>query len=126
MPARLKFAMRRVVADFEPAGYPPISVGESSDGPVVLWELPHASVRFLVSDAQDAEVTADYVALTLQGFVTDDRQDHWPQINGRPLFPSADSGVACWCLDGKPWCAVGQLAQALAAHEEADDDDPAV
>jgi len=31
------------------------------------------------------------------------------------LTPAADSGVACWHLNARPWCAIGQLRGAAAA-----------
>ena len=116
MPTRLKWALTRVLADFEPLGYPPFCFGESADGPVVLWQMPQASVRFLVSTTQSAEEIAYYIADQLQVFVIDEQREAWPAVNGRPLLPSADSGVACWTLDGRPWCAVGQLTAALEAR----------
>ncbi|MGH3415281.1 MAG: hypothetical protein ACRDSS_02330 [Actinocrinis sp.] len=62
------------------------------------------------------------IANQLQDDVVDNLGRTWPEIDGRPLFASADSGVACWCLDGKPWCAVGQLKEALVAAVEAGDE----
>jgi len=63
------------------------------------------------------ELTA-VIAYHLQDEAMDELGRTWPEVGGMPLFPSAGSGVACWCLDGKPWCAVGQLPDALAAAAE--------
>jgi len=64
----------------------------------------------------DTAHVEDAVALLASAFQDDEideRHGAWPEVGGRPLFASADSGVACWCLDGRPWCAVGQLRDAL-------------
>lgn len=64
-------------------------------------------------DTAHVEDAAALLASAFQDDVIDERHGAWPEVGGRPLFASADSGVACWCLDGKPWCAVGQLRDAL-------------
>lgn len=117
MSARLNWAAQRVSADLAPLGIPPLSLEQGPDGPMIVWELPEANGRFLVSSSAGVESTVQYVADQIQDAVIAHLFHAWPEVGGRPLWPSADSGVACWCLDGKPWCAVGQLAGALAAAE---------
>lgn len=117
MSARLNWAAQRVSADLAPLGFPPLSLEQGPDGPMIVWELPEANGRFLVSSSAGVESAVQYVADQIQDVVIAHLFHAWPEVDGRPLWPSADSGVACWCLDGKPWCAVGQLAGAVAAAE---------
>ena len=117
MSTSLNWALERAQADFAALSYPPFSLGQDDTGaPVVLWTPPEASLRFLVSQERNVEESAAYMAWQLQDYVVMDQHGAWPEVDGRPLFPSSGSGVACWCLGGKPWCAIGQLQQAITAH----------
>lgn len=112
MHARVTLALKRVAADF--AGLPVDP--PTFDGAVVQSNGVHIPL-----DAPGGyEELTSVVAYHLQDAAMDELGRTWPEVGGRPLFPSADSGVACWCLDGKPWCAVGQLSGALAVVAEAE------
>lgn len=108
----MKFILGRLNADFGSIGRGSVSFvsdpGPGWAGPV--WEFEGARTACGMDDVEAATAS---LAWTFQDGVVDDRHEAWPQVDGRPLWPSADSGVACWCLDGKPWCAIGQLAAAL-------------
>ena len=86
------------------------------DLPTVAGNTITAHGMTFTGDAPLEELVAA-VADQLQDDVVDNLGRTWPEVSGRPLFASAASGVACWCLDGRPWCAIGQLDQALASHE---------
>lgn len=119
MHARLSFILNRLNADFATAGLGDVGV---VDDPGPMWDRDLAVFAFqghmTSADPVYVEDTVALLASTFQDDVIDERHRAWPQVDGRPMWASADSGVACWCLDGKPWCAVGQLVDALAATAE--------
>lgn len=107
MHTRVALALKRIEADFAavPLDLPTFDgTIVSSNGVLIPLDVPGGY----------EELTA-VVAYHLQDAAIDELGRPWPEYRGRPLFPSADCGVACWCLDGAPWCAVGQLESALAA-----------
>jgi hypothetical protein len=102
--------LARITADFS---------GLSIDLPIIDGEVITAhGAHFSSGTPYESLIAA--IADRLQDDVIDNLGHTWPEVNGKPLFASADSGVACWCLDGKPWCAIGQLTEALAVHHEAE------
>jgi hypothetical protein len=110
MQARVSAVLGRIGADFSGL---PIKL------PSVLGETITAhGMAFTASGPYESLVAS--IADQLQDDAIDNLGRTWPEVGGRPLFASADSGVACWCLDGRPWCAVGQLAGALAVAAEAE------
>jgi hypothetical protein len=113
----VSFILDRLNADFGTAGCGSVGFVLNPEpgwaGPV--WSFGGAQTACGYDDVESAAAT---LAGTFQDSVIGERHGAWPQVEGRALFPSADSGVACWCLDGKPWCAIGQLAAALAAAAE--------
>ena len=114
MHARVSFILGRLNADFGSGGRDVVTCvvvpGQGWAGPV--WEFGGHQTACGYDDVEGATAT---LASTFQDDVIGDRHEAWPVVDGRPLFASAESGVACWCLDGKPWCAVGQLHGALEA-----------
>lgn len=110
----MSFILDRLNADFTGAELGVVSFvaepGADWAGPVFAYCGSMTTVS--VGDVERATAT---LADKFQDDVIGERHAAWPEVGGRPLFPSADSGVACWCLDGKPWCAIGQLADALKA-----------
>jgi hypothetical protein len=119
MHARLAFILRRINADLSGVGLGSVHVADDP-GPGWGEDLTVFDFRGHLTSAnpEHVEEAVALLAYTFQDDVIDERHGAWPEVNGRPLFPSADSGVACWCLDGKPWCAVGQLADALASARD--------
>ncbi len=119
MQARLTFILDRLNADFSTAG---LGVVSAVDDPGPEWGegLTVFDFRGHQTSANPAHVedAAALLASTFQDDVIDERHGAWPEVDGKPLWASAESGVACWHRDGKPWCAVGQLAGALAAHAQ--------
>jgi hypothetical protein len=117
MQARLTFILDRLNADFATVGLGAVSV---VDDPGPTWVEGLAVFDFrghqTSANPEQPEHAAALVAYTFQDDVVEERHGAWPEVDGKPLWASADSGVACWHLDGKPWCAVGQLAGALAAR----------
>lgn len=108
MHARVRAVLGRIEADFS---------GLPVELPTVAGEAVTAhGMRFTVGAPYESLVAS--IADQLQDDVIDNLGRGWPEVDGRPLFASAESGVACWCLDGRPWCAVGQLSDALAAAED--------
>lgn len=117
----MMFILDRLNADFATTGLGAVGVvGESGadwgEGLTVFEFRGHQSS----ANTGHVEDAVALLASAFQDDVIDEHQTAWPQVGGRPLFPSANAGVACWELDGKPWCAVGQLAGALAVQSEAD------
>ena len=108
MQARVSAVLGRIEADFS---------GLPVDLPSVTGETITAHGMTFTAAAPYEPLVAS-IANQLQDDVIDNLGRTWPEVGGKPLFASADSGVACWCLDGKPWCAVGQLAGALAANAQ--------
>lgn len=119
MHTRLTFILRRINADLSSVGLGTVRVADDS-GPGWSEGLTVFDFRGHMTSANPKHVEAAValLAYTFQDDVIDEQHHTWPEVGGRPLFPSADSGVACWCLDGKPWCAVGQLVDALAVAED--------
>jgi hypothetical protein len=117
MSTSLNWALTRVSQDIGILGYGPLGTERrpDDDGPMVVLSFPGGGLRVLASETAGAEESASYIANQAQDALIGHLFRAWPVVGDRPLFPSAESGVACWCLDGKPWCAVGQLAQALKA-----------
>jgi hypothetical protein len=116
MHAGVRFILHRLNADLATAGLGVVSVvgdpgREWGEGMTVFAFGGHETS----ADPGHVEQAVALLASAFQDDVIDERQGTWPEVGGRPVFPSAESGVACWCLDGRPWCAVGQLADALAA-----------
>ena len=97
----------RIRADFE---------DETGDMPTLDGERITAHGMRFPADLEFEQLVAS-VADRMQDTVVQLKAAAWPSLDGKPLSPSADSGVACWCVDGKPWCAVGQLRLALYARE---------
>lgn len=120
MHARLTFILNRINADLGTldlglVGVVGDPVGDWGDGVTVFEFRGHQT-------SVDPEHVEEALALLASGYqddVIDECHGAWPLVGGRPLWASADSGVACWYLDGRPWCAVGQLADALAAVADA-------
>jgi hypothetical protein len=114
MHARVSFILARLNADFRLAGLGEITYVSDPEpgwaGPV--WAF---GGHRTASGYDDVESATASLASAFQDGVIDDRHGAWPTVDGRALFASAESGVACWCLDGKPWCAIGQLSGALEA-----------
>jgi len=119
MHARLSFILDRLNADFSTVGLGSVSVVDEP-GPGWVEGLTVFDFRGHQTSAntEHAEDAAALLASTFQDDVVDERHGAWPEVDGKPLWASVESGVACWHLDGKPWCAIGQLAGALAAHTE--------
>jgi hypothetical protein len=115
MHTRVSFILDRLNADFEAAGLGPITLvlnpGAEWDKPVWAFDGTQVGVGF-----DDVESCIATLASAFQDLVIDQEHQAWPQVDGRPMWPSAQSGVACWHLDGKSWCAIGHLTRALAAH----------
>jgi hypothetical protein len=105
MHARVSATLARIEADF--SGLPIIL--PTADGNSII-----AHGMAFTGEAPFEELVAA-VANQLQDDVVDNLRHTWPEVSGRPLFASSASGVACWCLDGKPWCAIGQLRKRLEA-----------
>lgn len=110
----MKFILDRLNADFGSVGLGQVALVPAPEenwvGPVWEFEGTRTACGF-----DDPEAAVATLAWSFQDKVVDDKHEAWPQVDGRPLWPSAESGVACWCLDGKPWCAIGDLVAALAA-----------
>ncbi|MBS2963525.1 hypothetical protein KGA66_10740 [Actinocrinis puniceicyclus] len=117
MQARLTFILDRLNADLSGVGLGSVSV---VDDPGAGWGEGLTVFEFqgrqTSANPREVEAAVALLASTFQDDVIDERHGAWPEVNGKPLWASADSGVACWYLDGKPWCAVGQLAGALAVN----------
>ncbi len=117
MQARLTFLLDRLNADFAMADLGTVSVvkdpGEGWDEGLTVFDFRGHQTS---ANPDEVEAAVALLASTFQDDVMDERHDAWPHVGGKPLFASAESGVACWHLNGKPWCAVGQLAGALAAN----------
>jgi hypothetical protein len=105
MHARVKAVLGRIEADFSGL---PIQLPSVVGGMITAHGMPFTA-------AAPYEPLVASIAGRLQDDVMDNLGHTWPQVDGRPLFASAGSGVACWCLEGKPWCAVGQLKDALSS-----------
>lgn len=116
MHTRVRFILDRLNADFAAADLGPVGFVEAPGpgwpGPVFEFA---GHQTFGILDRVE-ECTA-LLANQFQDDVMGNQRHTWPEVEGRPLFASSASGVACWCLDDTPWCAIGQLAQALAAYE---------
>jgi hypothetical protein len=108
MHARVTSLLARIRADF---GSTPVALPQYDEARITAHGM-----HFAVSLPREQLVAA--VADRLQDDVVDSTGAPWPTVNGEPLFPSAESGVACWCLGGRPWCAVGQLSAALESEQE--------
>jgi hypothetical protein len=117
MHSRLAFIIGRLNADLAATGVGVVSLVEDPEPGWAGIVFAFGGSMTTVSTDQ-AEVATAVLADKFQDDVVGSLGRTWPEVDGRPLFPSAASGVACWCLDGKPWCAVGQLADALAAAGE--------
>jgi hypothetical protein len=113
----VSFILDRLNADFAGAGLGAVSFVQD---PATDWAGPVFAYcgSMTTVGLDDAESATATLADKFQDDVIDDRHSVWPEVDGRPLFTSADSGVACWCLDSRPWCAVGQLAGALASRAD--------
>jgi len=124
MQARLTFILDRLNADLSAVGLGVVSV---VDDPGPGWGEGLAVFDFrghqTSANPEHVEAAAALLASTFQDDVIDERHGAWPEVDGKPLWASAESGVACWQRAGKPWCAIGQLSDALAAA--ADDADHA-
>jgi hypothetical protein len=118
MHARLTFILDRLNADLSPLGLGTVRV---VDDPAPDWAEGVTVFEFRGHmTSANPEMVEEAVALLASSFqddVVDEQHRAWPEVNDRPLWASAALGVACWCLDDRPWCAVGQLAGALAAAE---------
>lgn len=117
MHPRLAFVIDRLNADLLPTGVGVVSLVEDPEPGWAGTVFAFGGSMTTVSMDQ-VEVTTAVLADKFQDDVIGSLGRTWPEVGGRPLFASADSGVACWCLDGKPWCAVGHLANALAAADD--------
>ncbi len=117
MQARLTFILDRLNADLSGVGLGAVGV---VDDPGAGWGEGLTVFEFrghqTSANPDELEAAVALLASTFQDDVTDERHGAWPEVDGKPLWASADSGIACWHLDGKPWCAVGQLTGALAAN----------
>jgi hypothetical protein len=120
MQARLTFLLDRLNADFSPAGLGAVrAIDDPGPFSVEGFTLFEFRGHQTTANPQELEAAVALLASTFQDDVIEERHGAWPAVGGKPLWASADCGVACWHLDGEPWCAVGQLAGALAAHAEA-------
>jgi hypothetical protein len=117
MHPRLAFIIGRLNADLMSTGVGVVSLVEDPEPGWAGTVFAFGGSMTTVS-TDHAEVATAVLADKFQDDVIGTLGRTWPQVDGRPLFASADSGVACWCLDGEPWCAIGQLTDALAAAED--------
>lgn len=117
MHPRLAFIIDRLNADLVATGVGVVSLVEAPEADWAGIVFAFGGSMTTVS-TDHAEIAAAVLADKFQDDVIGSLGRTWPEVGGRPLFASADSGVACWCLDGKPWCAVGQLKDALSAAAE--------
>ena len=117
MHARVSFILDRLNADFAAADMGSVTyvLNPGPDWAAPVWAFKGSETACAYDDVESAIAT---LANTFQDDVISSRLEVWPSLDGVALLASAKSGVACWCLAGKPWCAVGQLTAALSSHAE--------
>lgn len=113
----MSFILDRLNADFALADMGSITyvLNPDSGWAAPVWAFKGSETACAYDDVEGAIAT---LANVFQDDVIDSLPGIWPSVDGVALLASAESGVACWCLRGKPWCAVGQLAAALSSHAE--------
>jgi hypothetical protein len=121
MHTRVSFILDRLNADFASVGIGTVALVEDP-GPGWTGTVFEYAGHQTFGIPEHLEACTALLADQFQDDAMDNLGRTWPEVAGKPLFASADSGVACWCLNGEPWCAVGQLTEALAVYNEAESD----